>query len=123
MKLVRQKKDSDCGPACLAMLAGIPLVEATRAIFGDAPRKKYYTEKDQLRAALTHYGVITLRNLRRCSDPTKLTRDALLKTNMRKDGYYHWAVWDAKRQKLLDPLYKRTRPLSCLLVLRRERRV
>jgi hypothetical protein len=33
----------------------------------------------------------------------------------------HWAAWGAKRQKILDQYYKRTRPLSCLIVLRRKK--
>jgi hypothetical protein len=35
MRLVRQKKKTDCGIACLAMLAGISYAQAKRALFGE----------------------------------------------------------------------------------------
>jgi hypothetical protein len=73
-----------------------------------------------MRAALRRCGVITAKRLVACKDPSRLQTDALLHTNMLANGYSHWAVWDAKRQKILDPYYQRTRVFSYLAILRRN---
>jgi hypothetical protein len=78
------------------------------------------TDKDSMRAALRRCGVITAKRLVACKDPSRLQTDALLHTNMLANGYSHWAVWDAKRQKILDPYYQRTRVFSYLAILRRN---
>lgn len=124
MRLVRQRGATDCGIACLAMLANIPYIQAKRALFGTKRQVSYDTTKDQMREALLLFGVITTKRLVVCTDPERLDRDALLHTNKLADGNSHWAVWDAKRRKILDPIYARgrTRPHSCLIVLRREHR-
>ena len=123
MKKIRQRTETDCGVACLAMLAGISWAEARKVLFGRWRRKNFYTEKEEMRAALRRFGIITAKRLVRCKDPRRLKRDALLNTNLLVDGNSHWAVWDAKRKKVLDPYYKRTRCFSCLVVLRREERI
>jgi hypothetical protein len=69
--------------------------------------------------ALRKFGIIATGRLVRCSK-LKLEKDALLHTNKVKNDS-HWAVWDARQQKILDPYYKRTRPHSCLLILRRNK--
>ena len=122
MRTVRQRGESDCGIACLAMLAGISWVEARKELFGSQARRGFRTNKDEMRAALRRLGIITSKKLQVCKDPRRLTRDALLRTNLLADGNWHWAVWDAKRRRILDPYYKHTRVLSCLVVLRREER-
>ncbi|MBF0860371.1 hypothetical protein HKD24_14390 [Gluconobacter sp. LMG 31484] len=122
MKLIKQKTETDCGVACVAMLAGVSWAKARDALNFKKSDKKFYTDKDSVRNALTRLGVITEKNFVVCKYPERLTKDALLRTNLLANGNWHWAVWDAKRQEILDPYYKRTRPLSCLIVLRRERR-
>jgi len=71
---------------------------------------------------LARRGVITSERLTVCKYPDRLKGDALLRTNVLADGNWHWAVWDAKRKKLLDPYYKRTRVVYYLAVLRRKGR-
>jgi ABC-type bacteriocin/lantibiotic exporter with double-glycine peptidase domain len=120
MRLVRQRTDTDCGVACLAMLAGIPWAQARHALFDRAPTKSFATNTQQMRAALLEFGIVTSLRLFTCKNPLQLKRDALLRTNVKTNGDSHWAVWDFKRQRVLDPYYKRTRPCSALLVLRRQ---
>jgi ABC-type bacteriocin/lantibiotic exporter with double-glycine peptidase domain len=122
MKLIKQKTKSDCGVACLAMLAGISWGQARNALFNRGRKKDFSTTTDTMRAALRRFGVITSKRIHRCTNPRRLKRDALLNTNVLANGDSHWAVWDAKSRKVLDPYYKRTRFHSCLVVLRREHR-
>lgn len=121
MRLVRQKTRTDCGIACLAMLAGISWVKARNALFRPG-EKSFYTHKATMIDALRRFGVITSKRLVVCKNPRRLKKDALLRTNVLANGNWHWAVWDAKREKVLDPYYKRTRFFSCVTVLRRTRR-
>lgn len=123
MKLVKQKTKTDCGVACLAVLAGISWSSARNALFDDQRKDNFGTDTQQMRAALKKFGIITSKRLVRCKNPSKnpdrLTKDALLHTNKLADGHSHWAVWDAQRMEILDPYYKRTRVHSFLSVLRR----
>jgi ABC-type bacteriocin/lantibiotic exporter with double-glycine peptidase domain len=119
MRMIKQRNETDCGIACLAMLASISWAQAKHALFGKRRRKGFYTTKDEMRAALIRFGVITSKRLVVCRNPERLERDAPLRTNVLANGNWHWAVWDAKRKKVLDPYYKRTRFCSCLVVRRR----
>ena len=58
MRLVRQKTGTDCGVACLAMLAGISWAQARNVLFDRRHKKGFYTDKDAMRAALRRCGVI-----------------------------------------------------------------
>lgn len=117
---MKQKTATDCGVACVAMLAGVSWAKARNALNYDKKDTKFWTNKDTMRDALLSLGVITAKDLVVCKNPQRLQRDALLRTNVLANGNWHWAVWDAKRKTLLDPYYKRPRPLSCLVVLRRR---
>jgi ABC-type bacteriocin/lantibiotic exporter with double-glycine peptidase domain len=120
MRLIKQRTKTDCGVACLAMLAGVSWAKARDALEFTRLDKSFWTTKDSMRCALQKLGVDTTKNLVRCKYPQNLRKDALLKTNVLKNGNWHWAVWDHKRQKLLDPYYMRTRPVSALVVVRRR---
>lgn len=119
MRTIRQKGETDCGIACLAMLADISWKEARNALFGTRPKRSFRTTKEEMRSALARFGVVTSKRLVVCKHPERLKRDALLRTNVLGNGNWHWAVWDSTRSKVLDPYYKRTRFRSCLLVMRR----
>ena len=121
MRYMKQKTKTDCGVACLAMLTGVSWVQARNALNFDKNEKVFLTTKDQMRDALRRLGVVTAKRLTVCKYPERLQSDALLRTNVLASGRFHWAVWDAKKQQILDPYYKRTRPLSCLIVLRRQK--
>jgi ABC-type bacteriocin/lantibiotic exporter with double-glycine peptidase domain len=102
MKLLRQKRDDDCGIACVAMLAGVTYERAKSKIFGD--RDIELTQAPMLRDALRELGrkpargVVPLRG----RDYRTLEHPALLKVNPRKGGMeWHWVVWTGSR--ILDP--------------------
>src|SRR5665213_4508399 len=125
MKYVRQRTDTECGIACVAMLADVGYEKARHALSGPNHNGTGRSEKDQMRKALTTFGVIITKRLVRCARHPSSKRDALVRTNVGPiSGNWHWAVWDATQQKFLDPLpYKRGfHPYSCLVVLRRLRR-
>jgi hypothetical protein len=123
VKYIRQKAQTDCGIACLAMLAGVSYPKAKALLFGPSHNATCYTTKDEMRDALRYFGVITSKRLVRCKRLDRLGRDALLRTNVLNNGNWHWVVWDAAQGRILDPLpYKRgLRPYSGLVVLRRLR--
>jgi len=120
MRYTKQKTKTDCGVACVAMLAGVSWAKARDALNFEKHETDFRTNKDSMSTALRRLGVITAERLVVCKNPERLQMDALLRTNLLANGNWHWAVWDAKKQKILDPYYKRTRPLSCLIVLRRK---
>jgi hypothetical protein len=119
VRRLKQKTKTDCGVACVAMLAGVSWAKARDALFDKAART-FWTQKDDMINALGHLGVTVSKRLVVCKHPDRLQVDALLRTNILANGNWHWAVWDAKRKKILDPYYKRTKPVSCLVVLRRK---
>ena len=82
MRIIRQRGETDCGVACLAMLVGVPWAEARNILFDPRRKKSFYTDTDIMRAALRHFGVITSKRLVKCKKPERLKRDALLKTNV-----------------------------------------
>lgn len=120
MRLIRQRTSTDCGVACLAMLAGISWAQARNALFDEKRNVSFATGVQQMRLALLGFGIVTSLRLVVCKNPSRLRRDALLRTNVLANGGWHWAVWDSKRKKVLDPYYKRTRFCSALLILRRQ---
>jgi hypothetical protein len=118
VRLIRQRQKKDCGVACVAMLAGVSYSVAKKAMFGDGAAG--LTEASDLRAALADLGrspgrLVPLRR----RDYRKLNGPALLKTNVRANGEWHWLVWSGK--KILDPKkppyqLSRLRPISYLRV-------
>jgi hypothetical protein len=104
MRRVKQKSKTDCGVACFATLAGVSYTQAKRALFGENHEGPCYTQTDQMRNALKEFGVILSEKLVRCVYPEHLNRDALIRTNVLSNEMWHWVVWDARRQKILDPL-------------------
>ncbi len=119
MRLVRQKRGTDCGVAALAMLAGVTYHAAKVALFGPGRRRSFRTLPHEMRAAALKFGVVLSLRRRRCVHPERLTRDALIWA--RSSGDFHWVVWDNGRQQVLDPLGRgrKSQPISCLLVRRR----
>jgi len=79
--------------------------------------------KDVVRA-LRGFGVELPRNhlvALRGRDFRTLDHDAILKVNVRKDGHWHWVVWDAENRRVLDPKrrpYRKIRATSYLPVQR-----
>ncbi|MER9740891.1 cysteine peptidase family C39 domain-containing protein [Mesorhizobium sp. M0187] len=120
MMIIRQRGESDCGIACVAMLiqryAGCPAsssYDAARAVlFGSA--KGSDTGTRDLRRALAKFGIKTAGRTVGfkpiSSTNMGLEFDAIVSTKVKADGWWHWLVWDGKNNVLLDPLevpYKR----------------
>lgn len=121
MRLVRQLTPYGCGVACVAIVAGVDYWTACEAIFGAEPPDDHGTETGDLRRGLSRLGVRSAPRLlalagRPCSD---LATDAIVKVNLRQDGWWHWVVWDLHRQRIIDPMkrpYRRHRPISYLAI-------
>ena len=102
MKRVPQRTQTDCGVACVAMLAGVPYEEA-RAAFKFRHRNQITSTKDCIKA-LRRLGVLVADRLRPLGpDPVEtLTCRALLKTNKRRTCW-HWTVYDPASRSIIDP--------------------
>ncbi len=116
MKRVAQRRGIDCGVACVAMIAEVSYAKAKRAMFGDLPVGR--TSKECLQKGLRKFGIRTGSRLIRCGrNYTTLSFRAILKTNVTRNGNWHWIVWDPERARPLDPLphpYKNPKVVSYL---------
>ena len=93
MKLVRQPDKKQCGQACVAMVCGITLDEASMLA-----RTKGKTQTKHLKRVLHAKGV--KHGERRLPGMPK-EGSALLYWKS-ETGYYHWTVWHKKKH--YDPL-------------------
>lgn len=104
MKRVEQKRGTDCGVACVAMIAGITYETAEEAM-GLAVHSR--TEVRDLRKALEKFGYnLGYRSIPATSEKLRcLHFDCILKTKPGpKSRNWHWMVWDSRTQSILDPL-------------------
>ena len=90
--------------ACVAMLAGISYTQARLIMFGNEPVGLTSTSAliDVLvrlgrRPSKTQLSPLCGRDYR------ELKSDALLKVIRPGKWWFHWIVWDAKRERHLDP--------------------
>lgn len=105
MNLVKQCRKSDCGIACAAMLAGVSYEEASAAaaLFG---KRRGPTNETTMYLILRNLGLkVKLPMVAGAANGT----NALLKCNRterRLAGVkrWHWCVWFAAEQRVLDPL-------------------
>jgi hypothetical protein len=109
MKRIVQKEDAGCGIACVAMLAEVSYCAVRRKL---SPKFLRRLNEDgmrtkELRDALSKYDFVTPKRLVRFRSWKELKRDgrdAVLKLRTRRDGWWHWVVWDAARgYPPLDP--------------------
>lgn len=119
MKRVEQKTESDCGVACVAMLAGVSYDEAYEAVYGSG--RKGLTSSGKLRAALTKLGRPPVEGRMVSKGRTtlkSLPHDALLKVQPLTCSTKHWVVWDRKRKMKLDTYHSpmRHKTICYLLV-------
>jgi len=122
MRRIIQKDDCGCGAACIAMLAGITYNQAAKSLYGE--EEVDYTKTSEIRITLQTYGLTlakkrvpflrgkTATGLHRAIQESKieLSFNAIVSTRPRRDGNWHWVVWDSKRQRILDPYYNNKMP-------------
>jgi hypothetical protein len=104
MKRVAQKDEQGCGVACVAMLAHVSYDEARERMF---PGKKGgLTTDEMIRRALRYYGIgLGRRFSLRGKGYSDLQKDGLLRSSISWNDakWFHWMVWDARSQAILDP--------------------
>ena len=102
MKLIRQKGLTDCGVACVAMIAKVPYSAAAAAMNNFSSDR---THVRHLRIGLSQFGIELAHHSVRV-DGNGLPRlgfDSLLKTRPSSKNNWHWMVWDHAQQMILDP--------------------
>lgn len=107
MRLVRQKnRSSGCGPACVAMLAGVTYEQAIRSIWdGHDYKIDLYTGYSDLRKGLRGLGVRVADRATRSSSFTSAHGVYIYGCQRNKKGdTWHWVVFDGRRARLYDPL-------------------
>ena len=110
METIRQKHSTDCGIACVAMLVGKKYNEVEermktlKCIWG----RKRRTDWDDIVKTLKSYDKrlsrayeITLRNKLSWES---IKKNAIVAINYsKKNGYWHWVVFDKERCAVRDP--------------------
>ena len=106
LRLIKQKDATGCGIAAVAMVAGVSYEAAKDAVYPNrsARRRTFATDTVHLRDALRSLGIpVADRCIRVTKGTSQLPQTALLKTNRKPNGVFHWVVWDGKRKRILDP--------------------
>lgn len=119
MRRVEQRTESDCGVACVAMLAKVSYEDAYEAVYGSG--RKGLTSTNKLRAALVKLGRAPAEGRmvsKRRTTLASLPHDALLKVQPLTCSTKHWVVWDKKRKLKLDPYHSTLRhKVICYLLV------
>jgi ABC-type bacteriocin/lantibiotic exporter with double-glycine peptidase domain len=103
MRLVKQRDEYGCGLACVAMVAGRPYSAIRKALGSNEVGP---TQLRELREIMRQHGIVADERLipLRTRTPFELPFDALIKMNPRRGGKeWHWAVWDHRSRRILDP--------------------
>lgn len=104
---IRQSnRSSGCGPACVAMVAGVSEEAAIRAIFGSDRRTGLWTTWRQLKVGLAELGVEFAPRAKRVSDWPRIPGLSIVglgRANTTKHYVVHWVVFDPVTDCLLDP--------------------
>lgn len=116
MRQIKQRHDTDCGVACVAMLADVSYADAMRVCFPRNEKRKHFAMKTKaMRWALDAFGFYWTVGLRKYHPDIKGT--LLLKTHT-NGNKWHWMV-RTPRGRVLDPSnYRRHNIQSCVRVLR-----
>lgn len=100
IRRIRQRNKSDCGIACVAMMAGVRYREAFRAFDFAEDEVKLYTTHGRLISALEKLGCKVKK--RKFSSWGGITNCAIIPVNHRCNRKkFHWVVYDGK--SVLDP--------------------
>lgn len=104
IRRVRQRTRSDCGVACVAMIAGVSYQQAFDVFCFSDRKKAFYTGHSHLVDALESLGCEVQRNWFRSWE--EIPGCAIVPVNHRCDRKnYHWVVYDGKAVR--DPNPKR----------------
>lgn len=120
IRYVPQRHSTDCGVACIAMIAGVSYQEAFDAIGFSAERTQFYTTHSCLTNALRKLGISVMR--RKFRSWQEIPGPAIVAVNHRSNRQlFHWVmfdgrlIWDPKQNK-----YRRYRASGFYLVLSDE---
>ena len=124
LKNVLQKnRNSGCGPAVVATLAGIAYEAGRMMMFPDGRTRDLGSDYRLLRLALTRLNIEFGPKTERASVWGEITGLAVVSCT-RTGQWHHWVVYDPESQIVYDPyypdptpvLFSRQRPLSFLRV-------
>jgi hypothetical protein len=106
LKWIYQKRQTDCGVACVAMLCDASYDEAKQLLFGK--ESVGITSSGELLQAIRHFGGKPLADRCQAIGETHLPdldNHALLKGKLLcgESEPVHWAVWDCQAQAIRDP--------------------
>ncbi len=115
MKQLSQRFKSDCLPTCVAMIARITHTEALKIVHPKHKRgQSYATSWKEAERALTRLGLgWTRRKANKGFKFSSLREVSIVSLGPRRVGgrFGHAVVWDPAEQRILDPFFKRPRPL------------
>lgn len=99
MKQVKQRYETDCGVACVAMLAGCSYRKAFKVLGFADNQRKFYTRHHHLISSLEKLGCVVKR--KRFHSWRKICGRAIVPINHKQNGDWHWVAFD--RDAILDP--------------------
>lgn len=102
-KHILQNDTVSCGPACIAMLAGVSLETAAAEIDRHSNGK---TDWAQMRVALRTFGLEHSGRPKRVADWAKIPAVALVACSRVASGDWHWVIFDRFDGLIYDPLAK-----------------
>ena len=105
MRLIRQRDETGCGLACVAMLANTSYASVRSDEFGDDAM--YAMTTQELIRVLRNYGMFPAKKLMPLGKKRlrELPGNAVLAVKQPHRRNWHWVVWDYARQRILDPQY------------------
>ena len=106
----QQELGSNCGPACVAMLAGVSQQQACRAMFGEILTRNAYSFWPDIRRALKHLGLRHGKRAYFVSKWESVPGMAIVGCSRRSNGDWHWVVCSPVESLIYDP--ERERPVA-----------
>ena len=105
LKFISQKnRNSGCGVACVAMLAGVSYSKAEKALFPDNSIRGRYTQYSDIQRGLLCFGVRFDNVISRERSWPKIRGISVVKCGVTQDGNWHWLIYDGAEGIIYDPL-------------------
>ena len=86
IQYIKQPTGYQCGQACVAMLAGVPVEDVVAVMQNDKG-----TGKKDIARALDHYGIRQAKTMTKADNATALPRACILKVLLPRYG--HWILY------------------------------